>query len=349
LSGFSTFRKNTTHIFVNKPHQSDNSERKIRSIADGEKLLQMDKRPVKLQADEIIAFSCVRNESLRLPYFLEYYRSLGVQRFIIVDNASGDDTVDLLLSQDDVHVFFTEESYAGSKCGVTWLNDLLSRYGTGHWTLTVDADELLVYPLCEKIDLHQLTRYLDSIGTQGLVSFLLDMYSDKAIQNTRYTAGTPFLDLCSYFDRDSYHEKDENSVPVRGGPRYRLFWEGRDREKPSPVLRKTPLVKWRDGLEFEASTHVIANLRMAAITGALQHFKFFSDFYEYAERETERKEHWDNAAQYSSYWEVLCENRDLSAMSEDSVRYRNSTQLVELGLIKTTIEFQHFASLTALG
>ena len=220
----------------------------------------------------------------------------------------------------------------------------MAEYGSEHWTLTLDADELLIYPRCEKVGLRLLTKYLNRTEAEGLVTFLLDMYSDKAIRNTGHKRGTPFQDPCEYFDGDTYHERDANGIPVRGGPRHRLFWSGRDRRKPSPVLKKIPLVKWRPGLEFGASTHVIRNLRLCSLTGALQHYKFFSDFYTYAKQETARKEHWDGAAQYKSYWGVLSENPDLSAFYEGSMKYRNSAQLVELGLIKMPEEFEHFVS-----
>src|SRR5688572_19386726 len=103
----------------------------------------------------------MRNEALRLPYFLEYYRRLGIDRFLIVDNGSEDGTTDLLRVSPDVSVFYTEERYSESRCGLDWLNQLLETYAVGHWTLTVDADELFAYPLCEEIALRELGAYLD--------------------------------------------------------------------------------------------------------------------------------------------------------------------------------------------
>jgi glycosyltransferase involved in cell wall biosynthesis len=308
-------------------------------------LVRIDQKPTNINSNEIIVFACIRNESLRLPYFLQYHRSIGADRFVFVDNFSTDGTVDYLLSQSDVHVYYTEESYANSNCGVDWLNALLNHHGTGHWTLTLDADELLIYPNCEEMNLGHLTNYLDQTESQGLPTFLLDMYSDIPIKKTEYRVGMPFLDVCPFFDHNTYHEREpKTELPIRGGPRHRLFWEGRCRIKPSPVLKKIPLVKWRDGLSFEASTHVIRNLRLSSLTGVLQHYKFFSDFYTYAEQEVARKEHWDAAAQYESYWNVLSSNPDLCAFHNESKRYRNSTQLIDLGLIKSTEEFEVYAA-----
>lgn len=302
-------------------------------------LCGLDKKITDISPGEIITFCCVRNELLRLPYFLEYHRALGVDRFIFVDNASDDGTVDFLLAEKDVHVFYTEESYAKSRCGVDWLNSLLMEFGVGHWTLTLDADELLVYPMCEHGNLRAFISYLESVNAEALQTFLLDMYSDKPIRETFYTKGESFTSVCNYFDSDTYHLRGANGIPIRGGPRHRLFWRGKDNPKPSPVLGKVPLVKWREDLSFTASTHNLSGVKLAPITGVLQHFKLFSDFITLIEIETRRKEHWDNAAQYEIYWGELKSNPVLTAFCENSIAYIDSMQLVELGLISCPDHF----------
>ena len=307
-------------------------------------LNRLDKNILEPHTKEIIAFCCVRNENLRLPFFLRYHRDLGINRFIVVDNGSTDGTLDFLLAQKDVHVFYTEDSYAESKCGIDWINSLLDRFGTGHWTVTLDADELLIYPMCENINLHQLVKYLDYKKAQGLVTFMLDMYSDSAIKETNYISGSPFFESCQYFDSTTYYERGNDFIPIRGGPRHRLFWKNKNRMKPSPVLKKIPLVKWRSDLHFEASTHIISNVRFSCLTGILLHFKLFSDFYSQAEKEVQRKEHWDDAAQYESYWDVLRKNPDLTAMYDGSLCYKDSLQLVDLGMIQMPKDFEEFVT-----
>ena len=128
-------------------------------------LTRLDARPIPIRPDEIRCFATIRNEALRLPYFLDYHRGLGVDRFFVVDNASEDGSSEYLLSQDDVHVFFTDDSYAASQCGVGWLNELLNTHAVGQWALTLDADELLVYPLSERVGVHRLTSFLDPVSS----------------------------------------------------------------------------------------------------------------------------------------------------------------------------------------
>lgn len=305
---------------------------------------RIDNNNIDIKESEIIAFSCVRNELLRLPYFLEYHRELGVDRFIFIDNGSTDGTKDYLLSQNDTSVFYTDESYAGSNCGMDWLNQLIPEFGTNHWILTLEPDELLIYPRCESINLQQLTKYLDLVEAQAMKTFLIDMYSDKAISDTCYKTGEPFLNFCKYFDSNSYYEYDDNNIPTRGGPRDRLFWQGYNREKRSPYLINVPLVKWRKDLKYECGTHIISNVVVAQLIGGKQHFKFFSDFYTYAEAETQRKEHWDNATQYESYWDVLSKNTHLSGIYNGSLKYEDSMQLVELGMMNLPESYTRFIS-----
>lgn len=305
-------------------------------------LVRRDKRPVTLQADDIVCVSCVRNEVLRLPFFLEYHRKLGVDRFFLIDNASTDETLGYLLGQPDVHVYHTEASYAESRCGVAWLNELLVTHAKGHWALTLDADELLVYPSCERAGLPLLTRYLDVTGAGSLHAVMLDMYSDRPIGETLYRSGSNFLDVCRYYDSDNYHELDARGLPRRGGARHRLFWDGKNNPKPSPFLEKFPLAKWGDGIFYEASTHIIRGCRPAAMTGVLLHFKLFSDFGGLAKREAARGEHWDAAAQYKAYWKVLSSAENLMAFHQNSRHYEDSAQLVYDGLMRADAGWTEF-------
>jgi hypothetical protein len=201
-------------------------------------LTRLDARPIPSGAPEVRLFATIRNELLRLPYFLEYHRKLGVSRFIFVDNGSSDGTQDYLLQQPDCHILSTTDSYGEAKSGVRWQNRVLDTYGTGHWCLFADADEFLVYPQSETVPLPQLCAYLDSKGYEGLYTFMLDMYSDKEMSKAVYNSGQNPVDVCPMFDTD-YHFVprpflDQIRMPNRpppfpdreviGGPRVRVFY-----------------------------------------------------------------------------------------------------------------------------
>ncbi len=328
-------------------------------------LTRIDRQHFDIKPGEVLCIACVRNEALRIPYFLEYHRALGVDRFLIVDNASEDGSTDVLLSNSDVHVFLTGERYSDSQYGMTWINSLLESHAVDHWTLTVDADELFVYPSSEVVGLRRLGAALDRLGADALLTFMLDMYSDKAVRETHYTRGTPFLETCPYFDADSYvwgkADQPYASVPSRGGPRGRLFdgqrWfpHALSRNRvidwlmalrvpgavgASPFLPKVPFVRWRRGQRYTVSTHYLPDVCLAETTGALLHFKFFSDFTQRVKEEAARREHWRGASEYAVYSAALRKNPDLDLLYEGSVRYRNSQQLVQLGLARISDDFK---------
>ncbi len=184
--------------------------------------------------NEIRVFCTVRNEMLRLPYFLDYYREKGVERFIFIDNASDDGTAAYLLKQPDCHLFSTDKSFREARAGIDWKNALLDEYGTGHWCLSLDADEILVWPHAEYSTLHDLCDWLDQKKSEGIYTFLLDMYADKRIADAHYEPGTPFIQSAPMFDQDyTFHKRVRlafwkgSAFPkysAHGGPRLRTFY-----------------------------------------------------------------------------------------------------------------------------
>src|SRR5690349_10399577 len=138
-------------------------------------LVRLDRHDIPDDRSEMRLFGVMKNESLRLPYFLEYYRGLGVKRFFIVDNDSTDGMTEFLLEQEDCCVFHTKGSYARSRAGLAWLNPLMDVYGDGYWVILADADEIFVYPGNHARPLPDLCAWLDHGGYQGVFTLLLDM------------------------------------------------------------------------------------------------------------------------------------------------------------------------------
>ena len=316
---------------------------------------RVDDKAIALRPDDILCCVVVRNEAARLPYFLAYYRGLGVSCFLVVDNGSTDGTLAYLLAQPDVRVWRSGLSFNQANFGAGWFEVLLRHYGVGHWCLLVDADELLVYDGCEQRLLPDVCRALDHAGQRALSGLLLDLYSDQPIQATHYTPGQPFLAACPYFDRQVYHARYEDWTAYRnqaiylGGVRQRVFGAaGRYN------ISKVPLLKYDVDCILIGGQHWtnLPRETIAADTACLLHFKFFSTFPEYARAETARQEHYGQAMQYAEYARRLAEDADLTLYDpQHSVRYRDSRQLVELGIIQPlprptpTVEFPPIAPL----
>lgn len=287
---------------------------------------------------DVLLVGCLRNEMLRLPWFLEHYRRLGVDRFLLVDNDSDDGSREFLLSQKDVTVFYTAGSYAESECGIAWQNTLLAEYAIGHWTFIVDIDELFIFPGYEHAPLADFLKYVELHGASAVVAPMLDMYSDGPIAELDYQSGQDLIEACPFFDGEGYQlggpKSEAHGLIVRGGPRHRLFWQSRNREFPSPILKKTPLVPWSEASELIASTHTLKGCTWAEVSGLLLHFKFLQDFAESAYEESRRSEHFAGARQYRAYDDVLADEAELTAHYNGSVRFQDSAHLCRLGFMR---------------
>src|SRR5260370_26500791 len=81
-------------------------------------LVRLDTHAISEDKSEIRLFGVMKDESLRLPYFLDCYRRAGVRQFFIVDNDPTDGMTEFLLQQPDCCVFHTKDSYARSRACV---------------------------------------------------------------------------------------------------------------------------------------------------------------------------------------------------------------------------------------
>jgi hypothetical protein len=104
----------------------------------------------------------------------------------------------------------------------------------------------------------------------------------------------------SLLDTEDYQVAtfEGRSYIARGGPRHRLFWDGREREHASPYLMKIPLLKWRGQPLYTLSTHEATYARFADASGVLLHFKLVHDFAVWAAAESGRGEHFANARRW---------------------------------------------------
>ncbi len=216
----------------------------------------------------------VRNEALRLPAYLAYYRRLGFGRFVFVDNGSTDGTRELLLAEPGAIVFGTEASFGRSAFGMAWLNPILGQLCAGSWVLLADADELLVWP--GGGDIGALTARLDAEGAEALFAVMLDMYSDRPFGGIGYRPGEPLEEACPFFDRGPYRVIRSRRFPYRqayGGLRARLFRQHKAEFQP-PTASKVPLVRWSAGQGFAHVAHALRKpVPLARMRAALLHFK----------------------------------------------------------------------------
>lgn len=316
--------------------------RVARGVWKQRELTPVSDRTGSIASDDLLVFATVRNERNRLPFFLDYYRSLGIGHFLMVDNASEDGSGAYLEQQADVSLWHTPASYRASRFGVDWMNGLLRRYGHGHWTLTVDADELLVYPYCDCRPLRALTDWLQSSGLRSMGAMLLDLYPRGPLSNAAIPPGADPVAALGWFDPGNYVQVVNpryRNLWIQGGPRMRVFFADAPRRAPS--LNKVPLVHWHRGYAYVASTHSLLPRGLNVvygedggerISGVLLHTKLTDVFGARATVEAARGEHFADAREYRRYAEAGAAQ---VLWTPRSARYEGWEQLDALGLIST--------------
>ncbi len=298
-------------------------------------------RTGQIGPSDILCFVTLRNEAERLPYFLSHHRNLGIRHFLIVDNASDDGVDALLKGQPDVSLWRTSSGYKAARFGIDWLTWLQRKYGHGHWCLTLDADETLVYPDWQDRPWPQLTDWLDKEGIRSFGAMLLDLYPRGLLTEQVYEPGENPTDLLCWFDSDNYRRQRNQRFQtewIQGGVRERVFFQ--DRPERSPTLNKVPLVRWHRSYAYVTSTHHMLPRHLNEVfdtqvtgrpSGVLLHSKFLPSIARRSAEERTRKQHFENSSLYLDYYRRLIEGVDL--WYEGSTRYEGCEQLTALGLM----------------
>ena len=314
---------------------------RARAMRKSRELRRVVDRTDQIRTDDLLLFCTQRNELIRLPYFLDYYRKMGIGHFFFVDNASDDGSYNYLSNQPDVSLWTTKASYKRARFGVDWLNWLQMKYAHGHWALTVDPDEFLVYPFCDTRPLRALTDWLDASSIKSFSAMLLDMYPKGRLDEQPYHSGQDPMEIACWFDSGNYTISPNyafTNLWIQGGPRARVFFA--DEPERAPALNKVPLVKWDKRYAYVSSTHMLLPRGLNQVydewggekaSGVLLHAKFLDTFGAKAQEEIERGEHYAGSVEYRAYAERLKEDPQL--WCKWSERYINWRQLEILGLM----------------
>ena len=312
--------------------------RAVRRRAD---LATVNDRTRAIRQDDILCLMTVRNEADRLPYFLAHHRKLGIGHFLIVDNASSDGTREVLAGQPDVSLWSAQASYKAARFGVDWLTWLQIRHCHGHWCLTLDADEILIYPHWQTRPLQALTGRLEAEGHDSFGALTVDMYPAGAVSDAVCSPGQDPFDHLGWFDAGNYSVKVQprmRNLWIQGGVRARVFFAQTPRR--APTLNKTPLVRWNRRYVYVNSTHALLPPRLNRVygesgaerlSGVLLHTKFLPTIIERSRVERTRKEHFADASQYEAYYDRLSSDPVLHCAA--STRFTGWRQMEALGLM----------------
>ncbi len=315
--------------------------RLVRAVRKSGELTPVQDHTGAIQRGDILLVCTMRNEQIRLPYFLQYYRGMGINHFLLVDNGSTDGTADYLRGMADVSLWHTTAGYKRAGFGIDWMNYLKRKYAHGHWVLVVDPDEFFVYPFCDTRPIRALTDWLDNSAIRSFSAMLLDVYPKGRIEEVPYQAGQNPLEIAHWFDSGNYsitRNPEYGNLWIQGGPRARVFFA--DQPEKAPALNKIPLVKWHRRYAYASSTHALLPRGLNQVyesdggekaSGALLHTKFLDTFTAKAREEMDRGQHYAGSLEYKAYAGKLAEQPEL--WCKWSEKYINWRQLEILGLM----------------
>lgn len=296
-----------------------------------DELDRLDRHPIPEPAGEIRLFTVIRNERWRLPWFLDHYRALGVDRFFFVDNDSTDGSREWLLTQPDVHVFHTTTPYAIGRSGMVWVNHLVGAFATDGWFMYVDVDEALVFDGVETRGLRDLTAYMEREGHDMATGQMIDMFS---VEENGIPAGGfehDFIARYPHFDL-SYERTPTVQCPyffTSGGIR-RLVGTGENQTK-------TPLIRGGRNIQFLSSSHIVTPGVVSDAEVALLHFKLAGDYRAQFRDDGEANDRVGECRlryqAYANFFESWAGGADAVASSSTTVRYASSRSLVDVGLL----------------
>ena len=285
-----------------------------------------------LSRHDIPAICVVRNANNYIRSFLRYYRSLGVTRFIIIDDRSVDGTTAVLSKAPDVDLFTSRFEYRETNRGTAWRDAFFDMYGRNRWYLSLDADEFLVFPGSERRTIRDFIGDLERAGMSRAHCPMLDIYPPGPLGTGVFVDdGTQWpFDVSSHFDADGYVVKHERfGSALRGGPRKRLF--GRDMR-----LSKFPLLWVDDATHYRlGSIHgpgpCIRNFM--PITGVLLHYRFSSDSLDEFRKIVEVGGHAGGGEHYSAILSSENFSEELSLAYSGSLKFAGSQALVDGGFM----------------
>ena len=282
---------------------------------------------------KLLCVTVVNNEAEIFKDFLQHYSQLGVESFIVINNNSTDNILEVcqLFNKLDIKVIEAPFSFFENRHGMAWVNEVLEA-GVCDWALFVDADEFLVYPNCENRSILDLIDHLEQRGENALPGIMIDMYDKKF--KLKGTASDKISDHIYFYANLNFFK---NLFP----PFYQVSGGIRELDGVTTNLNKVPLIKASSGVRYTGN-HTVTDCIFSEVTSAFLHYKIFRD-HEFINNssitnvETPRIR--DRA--------IHCKARHLSMLNRNSnlknnrdieafhLTYLDSNQLVNIGYLTT--------------
>lgn len=324
----------------------------------------------QFDCNKLSLYTIVRDEMYFLPAFLDHYRSIGIEQFIILDDGSKDGSSEYLAAQSDCAVFHSCYAYGDNiiwdrpdhppketRAGTAFKNEIPAHLLPDRFALYLDVDEFLVLPPDAK-HLNEVIDRLRNCGQACVAASVVEFFpKDFECLNKSFKPAsfTELLAEYPYFDA-------EPVIKLRKERQPKITWRSKSRKlfetyglcpvsrgicgkiaryfgwqeprQGSPHL-KTPILN-HTATTFRIGSHM-ANVPPAYdMMLTLIHFIFTSNFMQKIERAQHWKSHDKKGRKYNLYCDLMNAMAPNNAEFADrhTQRFQNADQFIKAGLMK---------------
>lgn len=303
--------------------------------------------------EHVITLCKFRNGEAWLGSFLNYYKRMGVDRIVLVDNGSTDGSREIVQSHEDVSLYETDLPH--SRYWVPTKRWLIRNMGhEGCWCLMADIDELFDYPFSASVDVHEFIEYLN-----------VNDYTAVSVQNLEMVADQPLMEIQGhrhedlesnylYYDISAITRSKEaywlgmNTIDTSGhyshggGIRETGFgWGG-------SMLTRHALVRNEGGIKlYPYDSHFVTNANLADVTTLFRHYKFVSSFVDHMRDAIKHAQHHNNSRIFQRYARVLRERPGLKLTGAESKKYEKAEHLLKSGFLIASAKYRRWVDSAA--
>ncbi len=308
------------------------SEKLYRRLAHRKFVREVDRSAIHVSGPQepskpgdLVMVCVMFNAELYVRDLIEHHLAMGVDRIVLLDNGSTDQTVPLARACDGVTIFSSELPFI--KYTVAFRHWLERRFAPANWVMSIDSDELVDPPIGLP-DIKSVLPYLDANGYTAMVGHMLDMF--RPAGNRDIDSGTegrmqsgewfcaPNATVVSQpiaqfrpglFNRFA----DPDLEFILGGVRMDLL--GQD-----VLLSKFPLIRTGNRLSTWG-VHKVNRAVVADITCPIRHYILNAQLREKAELAIARGSHFNNSIRYRQILDAFGPDGELAVDAADYVQY----------------------------
>lgn len=275
-----------------------------------------------------IVICAVKDDLPKMRLFMEHYRKIGIENFVLLDNASTDGTYEFLLLQKDAVLFRCEHPFTADR-KIAWMNRLIAEMGDDKWYLMVDSDELVTYIDGSKYTINDMIQKCQQRGYKRMGAVMLDMYPQRSLFEAANESD--IINHYCYMDADTYMcSQASNGITIFGGPRKRVFGTKNKLskyclfyfEKDDIVASAHFLIPFEKGLDVPVGI-------------AILHYKFVNESdYEKVIEAVQTGAHSDNSREYKTYYQGMKQDHNISFYCEEHSVYYNDENLRKINILE---------------